>query len=251
MSVATLIKVFKDGTASVGSYDTILEVAMKNAKSRNALMKAIMDNTKLFQPMVTDFPNAVEITVGIKKHLTPPHGTRGFHKTVTVTVKKSKKPLTVTGIIRITTQTVSAFKQRTTSTTKKQSDNLLVIVGFWVILRAVWYPYTAVHIRSVYGIREYRNRNRKLALQALYSTVTGTRKTVTVNRIIRLRAMYKETFTAQIIQPDPDPANFGFVQLNGLIYGMSVITVSSEVGTPINMAGLQRGYNLWYRLGRM
>ncbi|KAF9066112.1 hypothetical protein BDP27DRAFT_1449841 [Rhodocollybia butyracea] len=93
--VPILIKAFKAGTALDGSYDPILKDVMKNAKSRDALLTAVMDNMKLYgsQYMAADFPKAVdwkasdfnvkaatEPSFALKKHLDPPHGTRGFIK---------------------------------------------------------------------------------------------------------------------------------------------------------------------------
>ncbi|KAF9016589.1 hypothetical protein BDP27DRAFT_1440665 [Rhodocollybia butyracea] len=45
--VATLAKAFKDGLTLDASYNEILKAVMENAKSRDALMKAVMDSTEL------------------------------------------------------------------------------------------------------------------------------------------------------------------------------------------------------------
>ncbi|KAF9065452.1 hypothetical protein BDP27DRAFT_1331903 [Rhodocollybia butyracea] len=45
--VATLVKAIEDGTKLDSSYEAIFAAAMKNPESHNALMEAVMDNTRL------------------------------------------------------------------------------------------------------------------------------------------------------------------------------------------------------------
>ncbi|KAF9061861.1 hypothetical protein BDP27DRAFT_1428503 [Rhodocollybia butyracea] len=85
--VATLVKAFEDGAEMDASYEAIFRAVMENAKSRDALMKAMMDSTKLhvlfYLEITSDFKASEDLApTRVVKKLTPPYGTKGFSNEV-------------------------------------------------------------------------------------------------------------------------------------------------------------------------
>jgi len=229
--VTTLVKALKDGAEIDASYEAILKTVMGNAKSRDALMKAMRDNTKLSQFVVADFPKAVEITSdfqasaaeppAVVKKLTPPFGTKGF----------SNEVYQVNGTDWILD--VYAYRHA-------NSNNVTVIVlhsgsisGIMVSCILWTTPATAHKF-------QYPTRHDSELGDGQYSYHIDY--THNINMIgpdgrnpIPIELIYTETIIAQKIGFFTDPSYLGFSQLlsPGRIYGASVFNTSFEVGTSI------------------
>ncbi|KAF9062846.1 hypothetical protein BDP27DRAFT_1336033 [Rhodocollybia butyracea] len=226
-----------------------LKAVLKNAKSRDALMKAIMDNTKLHefglqvgasQSMVADFPNAIAITRtefnasahiprAVEKQLDPPLGTKGF----------SNQIYKVDG----TNWTLDVYAYR-----HANSNNVTLIVlhsGFSEAIMTSFVLWTTPESASQF---QYPVTYDSQLDDDRYSYTIDS--TYSINMIgpdgknpIVFKAIYRETFISQFmaggIGQGNGPTYLSFAQLSGQTYGMSVFNASFEVGTSIFIELLQ------------
>ncbi|KAF9047234.1 hypothetical protein BDP27DRAFT_1346191 [Rhodocollybia butyracea] len=233
MQVATLVKALKDGAKMDASYEAIFKGVMKNAKSRDALMKAMTDNMKLSQSMAADSPKAVEITsgsdfkasaaepTGVVKKLTPPFGTKGFSNQV-YQVHDTDWILDVYAYRHASSNDVTVVVLHSGST---PASSFFTVFTLWTT------PATA----------------HKFHYPIAYDSELGDGKfsyhieyTHDINMIgpdgknpIPVELVYNETFISQLRGTGTEPPYLTFSQLPGRIHGMSVFNASFEVGASI------------------
>ncbi|KAF9059365.1 hypothetical protein BDP27DRAFT_1341601 [Rhodocollybia butyracea] len=229
--VATLVKAFKAGTALDASYDPIWEAVMKTGRSRNALITAMMDNMKLSQFMAANLPKELEFTSDYikaaaeassvtEKHLVPPHGTRGFFNdhcyiaqgkwTADVYAYRHAKSDKVTVIIL-------------------HSGSISTTTGF--SLRTEPKALFKAHYPRKYDSRNGGDYNYHIEHAETFNMIGPDGK----NAIV-FKPSYKETFTGQFMEVRDDPTYLQFDEEKGQIHGMSVLNISAQAGTSINIA---------------
>jgi len=236
--VATLVKAIKDGTKLDSSYDAIFTAAMKNPESHNALMEAMMDNTRLSQLNVADFPKAIEVPSdyvkatgrdSIEQHLTPPYGTKGFvtfpHK-----VDGTNWILDVYGYRHANSDNVTLIIVHSGSIT---SGGMFI----WPTLFTLWTTPETIH-KSQYPETYESNLG-----DSRYSYRTDY--TNTINMIgpdgrnpVPFQIVYKETFVSRRLDTQElpqDPTYLKFAQYPGPIHGLSIFNTSFEVGSSISI----------------
>ncbi|KAF9043700.1 hypothetical protein BDP27DRAFT_1346971 [Rhodocollybia butyracea] len=263
--VGVILKAFTDRTPVE---DSVFKDVMENETSRAALMKALMDNTKLHgsdlpyvssQSMATDFPLAIEITATVKsvlisfssgagssidKQLNPPTGTRGFmnqvyrvpgvfFKTPNIPVPFLTPNIPVSDIEWIVD--VYAYRHA-----KLNNVTLIVLHSGWLQDCTVFDLWTTPE--TAYKFQYPLSYNSKLE-DGKYSYIIDYKHDVNMigpdgkNPIV-FKAVYKETFDELEIWGSvgqhlkmiqgPDYRKKG---LTSQIHGMSVFNASFEVGT--------------------
>jgi len=231
--VTTLIKASKDGTELDPSYDAILKGVMKNNKSRDALMKAFMEHTKLFHSRVADLPKAVEITghyvkpisFGVVNKLTPPFGTRGFlHQvyqigqpdwTLDVYAYRHAHSNDVTVIVLHSGSSSSMINMSALWTTPATANEFHYPVTYDSKLGDDRYSYHIDYTRDINMIGPDGKNPISIELQ------------------------YSETFIAQFMSSVVESGALHFTQGSGQIYGMSVFNASLEVDTALSIGFAQ------------
>lgn len=229
--VATLVKALENGAEMDASYEAIFRAVTENAKSRDALMKAMTDSTKLSQSMVADFPNPVEITSDFKasediaptrvvKKLTPPYGTKGFSNEVYQVA--TDWILDVYAYRHANSNNVTVIVLHSGSTSAPVTRALF---SLWTTPETAHKFHYPTAYDSQLGDGEYSYH---ISYTHLINMIGPDGKNP-----IPVELIYDETIIAQQITFGTGFPKLTFEQGPGRIHGMSVFNSSFEVGTSI------------------